>query len=98
MLQIQQYNNQVGLEYNHLMIPNTLAHQGGYLFPLLNYFSNSDLSQLNSTQDKVYFNAPFFIAKYPFSWIIPMVLVGIFLFGLFVFLGIGKKIFLLTMI
>jgi hypothetical protein len=78
--------------YQHLD-PNTLAHQGGYLFPLLNYFSNSDLSQLNSTQDKVYFNAPFFIAKYPFSWIIPMVLVGIFLFGLFVFLGIGKKIF-----
>jgi hypothetical protein len=73
--------------------PNTLAHQGGYLFPLLHYFSNSDLSQLNSTQDKVYFNAPFFIAKYPFSWIIPMVLLGIFLFGLFVFLGIGKKIF-----
>ncbi|MFM7018448.1 M20/M25/M40 family metallo-hydrolase [Flavobacterium sp.] len=73
--------------------PNTLAHQGGYLFPLLNYFSNSDLSQLKSNQDKVYFNAPFYMVKYPFSWVIPMVLLGIFLFGLFIFLGIGKKIF-----
>lgn len=73
--------------------PNTLAHQGGYLFPLLNYFSNSDLSQLKSNQDKVYFNAPFYMVKYPFSWVIPIILLGIILFGLFIFLGIGKKIF-----
>lgn len=73
--------------------PNTLAHQGGYLFPLLNYFSNSDLSQLKSNQDKVYFNAPFYMVKYPFSWVIPMALFGFILFGLFIFLGIGKKIF-----
>ena len=73
--------------------PNTLAHQGGYLFPLLNYFSNSDLSQLKSNQDKVYFNAPFYMVKYPFSWVIPMAIFGFILFGIFLFLGIGKKIF-----
>ncbi|WP_396165943.1 M28 family peptidase [Flavobacterium sp.] len=78
--------------YQHLD-PNTLAHQGTYLFPLLQYFSNADLTQLNSTEDKVYFSVPFFMVRYPFYWIIPMVLLGFGLWGLFLFLGLGKRMF-----
>jgi hypothetical protein len=69
----------------------TLAHQGSYLFPLLNYFSNADLTHLNSTDNKVYFTIPFGFVSYPFGWIIPMLLVGFGLFLLFVLIGLGKK-------
>jgi hypothetical protein len=35
--------------------PKTLAHQGTYLMPLLHYFSNTNLKNLNSVNDQVYF-------------------------------------------
>ncbi len=69
----------------------TMAHQGSYLFPLLNYFSNTDLSNLNSSEDNVYFNIPFSFINYPFSWIMPMLVVAFILFILFVFIGLGKR-------
>lgn len=72
--------------------PKTLAHQGTYLFPLMNYFSNADLSNLNSTDDKVYFSIPFSFVSYPFSWILPMLLIGFGLLFLFVFIGLGKQL------
>jgi len=72
--------------------PNTLAHQGCYLMPLLNYFANADLSDLNSSEDKVYFNIPFSFVSYPFSWIFPMLLIGFGLVLLFVFVGLGKQL------
>ncbi|MEJ1223092.1 M28 family peptidase [Sediminicola sp. 1XM1-17] len=51
----------------------TLAHQGSYLMPLLNHFSNADLGNLKSLNDNVYFNVPFFkLVSYPFEWIWPM--------------------------
>ncbi len=60
---------------------NTLQHQGSYLMPLLNYFSNSDITNLKSDQDFLYFNIPVFkIIKYPFSWIYPLLGLAIFLF------------------
>ncbi len=71
--------------------PKTLAHQGSYLFPLLNYFSNVDLTDLNSNDDDVYFNVPFSFVSYPFAWIIPMLIVAFGLFFLFVFIGLGKR-------
>jgi len=75
--------------------PKTLAHQGTYLVPLLNYFSNADLTNLNSTEDKVYFSIPFKYISYPFSWILPMILLGLGMLFLFVFIGIGKRVLLL---
>jgi len=75
--------------YNHLD-PKTLAHQGAYLFPLLKHFSNSDLTNLNSTDDKVYFNIPFTFVSYPFSWILPMLIIGFILLFIFTFVGLGK--------
>jgi hypothetical protein len=71
--------------------PKTLAHQGSYLFPLLNYFSNADLTDFNSTDNKVYFNVPFQFVSYPFSWIAPMLILAFVLFMLFIFVGLGKR-------
>ncbi|MES2410696.1 MAG: M20/M25/M40 family metallo-hydrolase [Bacteroidota bacterium] len=71
--------------------PKTLAHQGSYLFPLLKYFSNADLTDLNSTDDNIYFNVPFSFVSYPFIWIIPMLIIAFGLFFIFVFVGLGKR-------
>ncbi len=71
---------------------NSVAHQGSYLIPLMNHFANADLKAQNSSEDEIYFNAPFFFFHYSFSW--NYVLVGIttiiFLFLLFV--GLGKRV------
>ncbi len=71
--------------------PKTLAHQGTYLVPLLNYFSNADLNTLNTTEDKVYFNIPFAFVSYPFDWILPMLIGAFILFFLLLFVGLGKR-------
>lgn len=70
----------------------TLAHQGTYLMPLLNYFCNADLSSLESEEDEVYFNTPLGLVHYPFSWNIPLVIAVFLLFGGIVFLGLGKRV------
>jgi len=72
--------------------PKTLAHQGSYLMPLLKHFSNANLADLNSEDDKVYFNAPFTFVSYPFSWILPMVIIAFGLLLLFSFIGFGKQL------
>ena len=76
----------------------SLAHQGNYLLPSLNYFSNADLSQLDTINDSVYFTTPFGFWHYPFSWILPMLWVAIGLFLFIVVVGMGKKIFDLKLI
>lgn len=74
------------------MDPNTLAHQGTYFMSLVNYFSNVDLSHLDSNEDYIYFNIPFFkLVTYPFSWIIPMLLLSTLLFTVLLIYGIRKK-------
>jgi hypothetical protein len=70
----------------------TLEHQGSYVMPLLNYFSNADISNLNSSNDNVYFNIPFGFLYYPFEWILPMLIVAFALFFVFMFIGLGKHI------
>jgi hypothetical protein len=72
--------------------PKTIEHQGSYLMPLLRYYSNVDLTDLNSTDDFVYFNIPFYFVTYPFSWVLNMV-IGVTIFFFFLILiGLGKKI------
>lgn len=75
----------------------TLAHQGSYLMPLLDYFKDIDLESLNSDQDLLYFNIPFggFIT-YPFSWIFPMLFIAALLFIALVSYGLIKKRFTVT--
>ena len=60
--------------------------------PLLKYFANADLNQLNSANDAIYFNVPFGFIQYPYEWIWPMLLLtGVLLF-LFTIVGLGKHI------
>ena len=72
--------------------PKTMEHQGTYMVPLLNYFSNSDLSSLQSGDDYVYFNTPFNFVSYPFSWVFPMVMLAVLFFLFLVFIGLGKRL------
>lgn len=72
---------------------NTLSHQGSYLMPLLKYFSNTDLNDLKSLDDYIYFNVPFFhLVSYPFEWIWPMFGLALLLFILLVAHGFRKKV------
>lgn len=68
---------------------NTLEHQGSYIMPLLHHFSQANLDQVKSTEDYIYFNVPFFnTVIYPFSWIIPMLILAIVLFiGLIIYVS-----------
>ncbi|WP_340075871.1 M28 family peptidase [Leptobacterium sp. I13] len=69
---------------------NTLEHQGNYLMPLLSYFSDSDISDVKAKKEYIYFNVPVFkLVYYPFSWIMPMLIITIVLF--FVIIGMGVK-------
>lgn len=66
----------------------TLLHQADYFTTTLNYFSNSDLSNLDSNEDFVYVNFPFTsLLTYSFSWVIPMLVVALILFIILLFLG-----------
>jgi len=77
----------------------TLAHQGSYLMPLLDYFKDADLSDLNSEEDLIYFSLPFGkMVSYPFSWIFPMLIIGFSLFFAVLIYGFyTKKINLKTL-
>ncbi|WP_204251801.1 M28 family peptidase [Flavobacterium tistrianum] len=74
----------------------TLAHQGTYIMPLLKYFTNIDLNQTESTEDNVYFSAPFTFISYPFTWVMPMTLIAFGLLVLFIFVGKVKRIITFT--
>uniref|UniRef100_UPI0030DC851F peptidase M28 n=1 Tax=uncultured Salegentibacter sp. TaxID=259320 RepID=UPI0030DC851F len=66
----------------------TLAHQGSYLMPLLDYFKDADLSEVNAEKEVLFFNIPGGeIISYPFSWIFPMLILAFVLF--FIILGYG---------
>lgn len=68
----------------------TLLHQADYLMTTLNYFANSDLTNLNSTKDHVYTNFPFTsLLHYPFSWILPLLIVAILILLGILFFGIA---------
>ncbi len=71
---------------------NTLTHQGSYLMPLLNYFSNIDLNSTKTIEDYVYFTIPFTFINYPFSWVLPMTLIALALFLVLIFIGKAKRI------
>jgi hypothetical protein len=70
---------------------STLKHQGSYLMPLLNYFSNADLNATASTADDVYFTIPFTFIHYPFDWVLPMTLIAAGILIVLVFLGKVKR-------
>lgn len=71
---------------------NTMAHQGSYLMPLLQHFSQADLTNLKSLNDSIYFNVPFFkLVSYPFEWIWPMFGIALFCFVILLIYGFKRK-------
>jgi hypothetical protein len=71
---------------------NTLAHQGTYLMPLLKHFSNTDLTNLKSLNQSIYFNVPFFkLVSYPYEWIWSMFVLALLLFIILLIHGFRKK-------
>lgn len=71
---------------------NSLAHQGSYLLPLMHYFGNADLSKMKSDTDDVYVNLPLVkMISYPFSWILPMLILATLLFMALIFYGLHKR-------
>ena len=80
-------------DVNHLNT-NTLAHQGTYLMPLLNYFSNANLYSTKNSSDNVYFTIPYTFISYPFDWVLPMVIIAFVLLLILLFIGIAKRIFI----
>lgn len=85
------YNYHTAQDNIENLDPKSLTHQGSYLVPLLNYFSNTDLSNMNSPEDKVYFNVPFAFVSYPFAWIFPILIGACILFVVLIFFGLGKR-------
>ncbi|HUH46057.1 MAG TPA: M28 family peptidase, partial [Arenibacter sp.] len=72
---------------------NTQAHQGSYLMPLLEHFSQIDLGRLKSPNDSVYFSVPFFkMVSYPFEWIFPMLIIAILLLIILGIYGLKKRV------
>ncbi|WP_310991676.1 M20/M25/M40 family metallo-hydrolase [Aequorivita marina] len=70
---------------------NSLMHQGSYLLPLIHYFADADLSNLKSDTDHVYLNFPLVkMISYPFSWILPMLIIATLVFWALIFYGIRK--------
>lgn len=86
------YNYHTAQDDINYLDKNTLAHQGKYLMPLLDYFSNADLKKTEASEDYVYFSIPFTFISYPFSWVLPMVIIAFALLLFLIFIGLGKRI------
>ncbi len=86
------YNYHMASDNYENLDANTLEHQGTYLMAMLGHFSNYDLSDLKTETDNVYFNFPLAgMIYYPFSMIIPMLLIAILIFSGLLFIGIRKN-------
>lgn len=71
---------------------NTFKHQASYFLPLINFYANADLNNLNSSEDLVYFNFPGIgLAHYSFSIVQPIIYVLFLIFVLLFIKGIYKK-------
>ncbi|MDD2675045.1 MAG: M28 family peptidase [Flavobacterium sp.] len=86
------FNYHTAQDNIHHLNKNTLAHQGSYLMPLLKYFSNTNLNTTQAGEDYVYFTIPYTFISYPFSWVLPMVIIALALFIFLLFLGKAKRI------
>lgn len=86
------YDYHTALDTYERLDRTSLAHQGSYLMPLLQHFSESDLNNLKTLNDFIYFNLPFFnLVSYPFEWIWPMFGIAVLAFILLLIMGFKKK-------
>lgn len=86
------YNYHTAQDDSNHLNTNSLSHQGEYLMPLLNYFSNANLNTSQTQVDNVYFTIPFTFISYPFDWVFPMAIFAFLLLLILIFFGIAKKI------
>ena len=71
---------------------NSFNHQASYLIAGLSYFANSDLNNLKAQDDYVYFDFPHIgLIFYPFSWIMPMLLICLVVFFMLLIVGFYKN-------
>ena len=70
---------------------HALSHQASYLMPLLHHFGNADLTTLESSENNVYFNSPLGMHSYPFTWILPIVILAFVLFVVSLIYGTRQK-------
>ncbi len=69
--------------------PETLAHQGSYLMPLLHYSAEASLEELSTEENVLFFNLPGLkLVNYPYGWIFPLLIIAAVL--LIVLIGFGK--------
>ncbi|AVR45002.1 peptidase M28 [Christiangramia fulva] len=86
------YDYHTALDKPENLDKETLAQQGSYLMPLLDYFKDADLENLNSDRDLIYFNLPFgLLVTYSFDWITPMLVLAILTFLVLMVYGIKKE-------
>ena len=71
---------------------NSLAQQGTYLMPLLKFYADANLNNLETTEDHIYFNTPINFVSYPFSWNLPLVTAALVVFIVLIFVGLGKRV------
>ena len=70
---------------------NSLEHQGSYYVALLDYFANTDLTTLKGEQDDVFFNFPGFgVVYYPFSVVLPIIIIVSIVFLILFIVGIKR--------
>ncbi|WP_350284444.1 M28 family peptidase [uncultured Croceitalea sp.] len=87
------YDYHTALDTYERLDRNSLAHQGSYLMPLLMHFGNTDLTNLKSLNDYVYFSIPLFkLVSYPFEWIWPMFALAVIAFVALLVLGFKKGV------
>ena len=68
---------------------NTLLHQADYFMAMVDHFSKSDLSNLDSDVDYVYSNFPFLkLIYFSNSWIYPLLILSAIFFLVLIFLGL----------
>ena len=73
---------------------NTLQHQADYLVPLLTYFSNTNLENLDSEEDYVFFNFPGFgLVNYPFNWVMPLLIIASLILVILFYFGFKRNKF-----
>ena len=71
---------------------NTLMHQGDYLTTMLDYFAFSDLENLDTDTDSVYFNfQKMGLINYPFSWVFVLFFLALALFFSITLYGVQKS-------
>jgi hypothetical protein len=89
------YDYHTELDSYERLDPNTLAHQGSYLMPLLNHFGNLDMTDrvmVAQGDDLVYFPLPIVkMVSFPFSWLAAMIIVSGVLLLFLIILGIRKR-------